>query len=83
MDLWAGRTSVGELVEPGALWSKAHFPTFLAVLTLTAGTAGNLFMGYLRRSDQEYRQKQRDRRGREQAMEAMQVLPLAGHHGLE
>ena len=79
MELWTGRTTVGELVDT-TVWSKQHFPKFLVAVVLTAGTAGNCFMGYLRRCDIEYRQRKREK----EQLEAMQVIPPFGfHQGLE
>ncbi len=83
MDLLAGRTRVGELVEPGALWSKQHFPKLLAMIALTAGTAGNMFMSHLRQNDQEYQRRKREKE-RESALEAAMQVPAFGNfHSLD
>ena len=74
VDLWTGRTTVGELVDT-SVWTKEHFPKFLALITLTAGCAGNSFMGHLRRSDIEYKRRKRE----QEQLEARQVVPAFPH----
>lgn len=80
MEWWSGRTTMGELVSTSRSTStptqqtEQQFTKLLIAVTLSAGTAGYWFMGYLNRCDQEYRRLKRERN---QLEARMQVTPLS------